>query len=176
MVSHLDEAPVKSRRHLSLGVLMLSLASLTVFSLIAIPAFYARPAVTLDNAAILLASDVRYAQNEAAILQVDTCLVFREDGDGYALLTRTGRPLPNPVGGGDLVRKYSRDAIFEGVQLTSIEGLEENRLYFGANGFCLGRADIELHYEEEVRVLHVAKNSGMIEIEGLSRPWSDDGL
>ena len=165
-----------SPRHLSLGALILSLASLTIFSLIAIPAFYARPAVTLDNAAILLAHDLRHAQNEAAVLQVDTRMVFREDGDGYELLTQTGRPLPNPVGGGDLFRKYSRDAIFEGVRIASIEGLKENTLHFGANGFCLGRADIELHYEDEVRVLHIAKNSGMIEIEGLHRPWSDDGF
>ena len=155
---------------------MLSLAGLTIFSLVAIPAFYARPAVTLDNAALLLAHDLRYAQNEAAILQLDTRVVFREDGDGYELVTATGRPLPNPVGGGNLLRKYSRDAIFEGVRIVSVEGLEEGTLSFGANGFCLGRADIELHYEDEVRVLHIAKNSGMIEIEGLHRAWSDDGL
>jgi hypothetical protein len=166
----------KGPRHLSLGALTLSLASLTIFSLIAIPTFYARPAVTLDNVTILLAHDLRHAQNEAAILQVDTQVVFRENGDGYELLTKTGKPLPNPVGGGDLFRKYSRDAIFEGVRITSVDGLEENALRFGANGFCLGRADIELHYEGEVRVLHIAKNSGMIEIEGLHRPWSDDGL
>lgn len=156
--------------------LAIALALITVASVIAIPAFYSQPNITLDNASLLLARDLRYAQNEAAMRGVHTQVTFDTFGDGYAVETSDAMPLPNPVGGGDLVRVYSRDAIFEGVTITAINGLTEPHVRFDKNGFALDGVAIEMHYEQEVRTVHLARESGLMEIEGLTTRWKDDGL
>ncbi len=166
----------KISRGFTILELAISLALITLVSVIAIPAYYAQPSITLDNAAELLARDLRYTQNEAAVRATDTQVVFDESGDGYIVETVNAAPLPNPVGGGDLFRIYSRDAIFEGVLITSVKGPDIRMVRFDRNGFCMDRASIELHYEEEVRVVNIAKGSGLIEIEGMTSGWEDDGL
>ena len=173
---HRPRAADRRREGFTLLELAIALALITIVSVIAIPAFYAQPAVTLDNASVLLARDLRYAQNEAAMRGVNTQITFDDFGDGYAVETADAMPLPNPVGGGDLVRVYSRDAIFENVKITAINGLSEPHVRFDKNGFALDGVSIEMHYEDEVRIVHLAKESGLMQIEGLTTRWKDDGL
>jgi Tfp pilus assembly protein FimT len=159
---------------LSLLDFMLALAGVMVVSVLAIPGFFGRPEITLDRAALLLASDLRFAQNEAALSQRPTEVWFDPLGDGYELLYEGGELVDNPVGGGPLVRRYSRDAIFRGVRVTVEE--QPGKVRFDASGFALDRLAVLLEYEGEGRRLHLTRGSGMMEIEGLAREWRDDGL
>ncbi|MCB9914027.1 MAG: GspH/FimT family protein [Planctomycetes bacterium] len=165
----------RSRAGFSLLELAVALALITVASVLAIPAYYAQPSVTLDNASRLLARDLRYAQNEAALRGQGTQVHFDLFGQGYALECGEACPLPNPVGGGDLVRMYPRDAIFEGVHITRIEGPPQSVVSYDRHGLAEHEAHIELRYEDEVRVLHLEKDTGLMRIEGLHSHWTDDG-
>jgi len=164
------------REGFSLLELILALALITVVSSVAIPAYYSLPAVTLDNAAILLARDLRYAQNKAALIGEDTRVVFDEDGDGYRAVTESGSSLSNPVGGDALIRKYSADAVFEGTHIARLEGAAGFSLRFDRHGFALDQGRVELTYQDQVRILILKRGTGRVEIEGLSTHWRDDGL
>jgi hypothetical protein len=154
--------------------LTLALAVITLITGLAIPYFFSKPEITLDHAAILLANDLRYAQNEAAICGRETRVMFAGDGDGYQVRYRDGGAVANPVGGADLRRIYSIDAIFRGVRiepLGEIEGVD-----FDRNGFAQSGLEVELTYEDGRRLLTMEKGSGLIHIAGLESDWRDDGL
>ncbi|MFT7668988.1 MAG: hypothetical protein ACI8X5_001688 [Planctomycetota bacterium] len=151
----------------------IALASLALITGIAIPVYFSQPRVTLDHAAILLANDLRFAQNEAAISGESTVLEFDEEGDGYAVFYESGAPVTNPVGPLNLDRQYSVDAIFRGVSLRPLEGGPPS---FDRHGFLLNEIRVELRYEGETRRLQMERGSGLVSIEGLGRVWTDDGL
>ncbi len=155
--------------HLALGLVIV-----TVLTGVAIPLFYAQPKITLDHAAILLANDLRYAQNEAAISGESTSIKFDQDGDGYSAQYSSGLPIANPVGGGELVRQYSFDAIFRGVSLEVLSGSTATR--FDRHGFATTPIDIRLSYQGDTRLLRMAVGSGLVEISGLETSWEDRGL
>lgn len=165
-------------RRLASGLNILDLAVVmaivTVLTGIAIPVFYSQPRVTLDHASILLANDLRYAQNEAAISGQMTHLLLDAKGDGYSVRYKNGNSVANPVGGGELRRQYSVDAIFRGVSLKLVEG--DSTVSFDRNGFALDALTVSLHYQEDSRVLRMALGSGLVEIQGLENEWKDDGL
>lgn len=154
--------------------LTLTLASITVASALAIPYFFGRPQVTLDHAAILLANDLRYTQNEAAVSGETTRIAFDPGGDGYRAVYQSGDAIANPVGGADLERAYSFDAIFRGVQLSPRAGAEA--VEFDRNGFAKGGVEVELSFEGDSRLLRLEQGSGIVHIEGLEGEWQDDGL
>ena len=163
------------RAAFSLLELTIALALITIASVIAIPAFYSQPGVTLDNAAVLLARDMRYAQNAAVLIGEETWLVVDENGDGYSVMRADGELLQNPIGGGELVRTYSADAIFEGIDIPHVDSDVDRTFRFNRHGFCLQRGQVELRYGDRVRILCVKQGSGRITIDGLLTPWSDDG-
>ena len=154
--------------------LSIALSLIAILSAIAIPTFFSRPKVTLDHAAILLANDMRYAQNEAALCGMSTRVKFDPSGDGYAIQYSNGKAIANPIGGADLVRSYSFDAIFRGVRIASLDGVES--VEFDRNGFASQGLELELQYEEGTRVLRMERGSGLVTIEGLESDWVDDGL
>jgi type II secretory pathway pseudopilin PulG len=160
----------------SLFELIIALALITITSVIAIPLFYAQPGITLDNAAILLARDLRYAQNSAVVIRGETQVVVDANGDGYRVCRISGQPLPNPVGDGPLVRTYSADAIFEGIDIPRVEGAPQRTISFAPTGHCLTAAQVELRYAGRVRILRLEKGTGEITIDGLLTTWCDDGL
>ena len=162
------------RDGLSILDFALALVAVLVVSALAIPSFFAQPRVTLDHAALLLAHDLRYAQNEAALCAQTTEVHFAPDGDGYAVRYRNGQAVANPVGGADLVRQYSFDAVFRGVSVEPESGIES--VSFDRSGFALDEASFVLRYGDETRRLVLERGSGLMRIEGLKREWRDDGL
>jgi len=164
----------RMRNGLNILDFALTLALVLVVSAIAIPSFFAQPKVTLDHAALLLAHDLRYAQNEAALCAQTTEVRFDPGGDGYSILYRNGQAVANPVGGADLVRQYSFDAVFRGVTVEPEGGTTHVR--FDRSGFALDDASFVLHYGDDTRRLVLERGSGLMQIEGLQREWRDDGL
>ncbi|MCA8981299.1 MAG: type II secretion system protein [Planctomycetes bacterium] len=156
--------------------LLVVLGLIAVVASLAIPAYYARPAVTLDNAAKLLARDLRAAQNRAASRHLAVQFRFLANGDGYEALDETGRHLADPGGGGDFVRSYSRDAVFEGVKLTCLDLAEGEAVLFDAQGFAQRGGRFLLSYRGEERLVEVQKGSGLLDVIGLDETWHDSGL
>ncbi len=165
----------RSKFELTITHMLSFLGLVAVISCVAIPMFFSQPRITLDNATLLFAKDLRFAQNEAVLAGQTTSLTLDENHDGYALRYSSGTPVPNPVGGGNLARVYSFDAIFRGVQ---IEALDEGSrtIKFDRNGFTLNSGAYRLSYEGGTRSVEIDKVSGKISIDGLERDWNDNGL
>ena len=155
---------------------MLSFLGLVgVISCVAIPMFFSQPKITLDNAALLFAKDLRYGQNEAVLAGQTTYVELDAGGDGYALRYSSGTAVPNPVGGDDLIRIYSFDAIFRGVEIQALDE-ESRKVTFDHNGFSLNAGRFLLTYEEGRRTVELERGSGRIKITGLEREWTDNGF
>ena len=73
-----------SRGAFTILELLVLLAVLSAVASLGIPAYFSRPAVTLDSAAKLLAKDLREVQNRAALYEEALMIRFDEDGHGYA--------------------------------------------------------------------------------------------
>ena len=167
----------RPRRGFTILELAIALALISLAAALAIPAFYGRPEVSLDRAALLLARDLRTAQNHAVQAGCDVHFHLRSDGNGYAAWYESGAPLPNPAGGGPLARAYDRDAVFEGVRITRVQlDGHPREVRFDRLGFAHGGGTIELFYRGRDVAVHVAESTGLVTIRGLSRGFQDDGL
>jgi len=153
--------------------LLIALAVIVVVATVAIPAWFGRVDVTLNNAIKLLAQDLRDAQDRAAYGRREVVVDFSENGDGYVVQDLEGKPLPAPIGGGPFVRVYSRDAVFRGVTVDSVELGSDGVVRFDDRGFAMNEGSITLAYKSGTRRLRIHSYTGLIEIEGLDEPWID---
>ena len=155
--------------------LMLALALISVVAAVAIPAYFGRGHVTLENATILLARDLRAAQNRCAYLGVRADVEFFVDGDGYRVVGPKGEPIRNPRNDGTFVRRYSSDAVFEGVVIVHTSVGPDNKLSYDERGFAREAAAITLVFGGDTRTLRVDEKSGAITIVGSTSGWRDHG-
>lgn len=157
---------------LELTIVLVVLAALSSFT---IPAWFDRPVVTLDNAARLLARDLREVQNRAALYQATLLVHFDDDGGGYRATTEEGALLVSSYGTRPFERRFDRDAVFRGVRIASrdLGGLEA--VEFSPRGTARQGARLVLSYRGEQRILRMRPFSGLIEIDGLAEPWVDGG-
>lgn len=158
------------RRGFTILELVVVLAALSLIASVAIPAYFARPAVTLDNAARLLARDLRETQNRAALYEEPLYLRFAEGGTGYRVTDARGESLVSPYGAGEYRRHYPVDAVFRGVEVVSAEPRD---VVFDREGRPRVPVTVRLAYRGEERTLTMTPVSGRIAIEGLARPWRD---
>ena len=161
------------RSAFTLVELCVSLALITLIASIAIPTFFGRADVTLDNAAELLASDLRSGQNRAAFLERAVRIHFIDEGDGYWIddaMSATSTTVPLIAN-----RRYSENAVFEDVQIQSVTFEKGERLNFGVRGIASTSTRITLALGDETRVVTVEAPSGRLTIEGTTRGWTDDG-
>lgn len=167
--------PLRRRSTFNLLQLLVGLGLVALLSAVAIPAWFARPAVTLERAAVLLAEDLREAQNRAAFGHRSVEVVFFPGGDGYEVRDDSGRPLAARVGEGPFRREYSRDAVFRGVRLSILDGVAAGSIFYDRLGFLVEAARIEVHYQDRQVVLSLEERSGHIKMTGTPVAWLDDG-
>jgi len=162
------------RRGVSLLAILITLAGVALIAGLAIPLWFSRHEVTLDNAALLFARDLRAAQTRAAVLGVPLRMELSEHGwsarndDGVQVL-RSGSTEP-------LLRELDADGVFEGVTLAEIRFGPENSVDFGPLGEWRESGSVELRFRGEVRRVVVTAPRGDIRIEGLQRPTAPDSL
>jgi prepilin-type N-terminal cleavage/methylation domain-containing protein len=175
MALRTPHAPSRRRAGFTILELTIVLAVMAILSSFTIPAWFDRPEVTLDNAARLLARDMREVQNRAALYQATLLLHFDEDGGGYSATTEEGTALVSPYGAHPFVRRYGRDAVFRGVKIASwdLGGLEA--VEFTDRGTARQGARVVLTYRGEQRILRMRPFSGLIELDGMAKPWVDGG-
>jgi prepilin-type N-terminal cleavage/methylation domain-containing protein len=155
--------------------LLIVLVVVALVASLAIPAFFERSEVTLDNACRLLAEDLRAAQNRAAYLRTEIRVQFSADGDGYTVVDAQGIPVEAPGGEGLFVRSYERDAVFEGVSIARVECGAMRRIAYDEHGRATQGGRILLTYHDDSRLVEVVGGDGRIRVAGLARPWIDNG-
>lgn len=156
-----------------IGVLS-SLAIVAFLAGLVIPAFFSRHDVTLDNAAILLARDLRAVQNRAAHLGQEVSLRF--DVHGWQALDERGQPLTRFASSERIERRLDADAVFEGVTLEAIDFGADSQVEFDRSGHPMASGSLEVAFRDQRRHLSLEASSGRVTITGLTRSWNDEGL
>jgi prepilin-type N-terminal cleavage/methylation domain-containing protein len=155
--------------------LLVVLVLLSTVAAVAIPAYFSRSDVTLENAAILLAKDLRAAQNRAAFRGEETVLEVFEDGDGYRVLDALGHAVTNPRNDLPFERVYSVDAVFRGVTVSAANLPADRCLRFSARGEPSGPIEVVLRFGEDQRTITMSPPFGEIRILGSTSGWVDLG-
>lgn len=155
--------------------LLIILALLSFTASVGIPAYFSRPSVTLDNAARLLAKDLREVQNRAALYEEGLMIRFAEDGSGYSATDRAGELLISPYGVGEFRRHFPVDAVFRGVTVLSVSAGGDRAVSFSQRGQPTEAAKIVLAFRGEERTVLIRERSGLLAIDGLDEPWVDLG-
>lgn len=166
---------MQGRKGFTILELLIALVVLSSIAAMAIPAFFEEPSVTLENASVLLARDLRAAQNRSAYMAEPCRFVFRRDGDGYVTTDRKGAVILNPRSRQPFSRRYSSDGVFRGVVVTNVRAGRDWTLIYDDRGRPIESATITLTYEDDVRVLLVEKGSGDVTILGSTSGWNDQG-
>ena len=161
------------RAGISLLAILISLCALALAAMVAIPTFFDRSGVTLDNAAQLLRKDLRSAQNRAAFLRTEA--VFAFDEEGWRATGVGGEPLAGLGDANEIYRDLSRDGVFEGVSITHIQFGNDRALAFDARGIALEGGEVELSFRGKVRIVRVETGTGLVTIlDGTSNVLIDD--
>ena len=163
------------RRAFTLLELIVALAMIAVVATLAVPAWFERGEVTLENAARLLADDLRDAQNRAAALGKPTTVSFSVDGTGYQASEAGGEVITHPRTGRPFVRSYPSDGVFEGVEVFEVELGPARGLTYTADGRAGSGGRIVLTFGAETRTLLVDPGTGRLTLVGGSGTWVDDG-
>ena len=158
----------------SIVELILWLLVLTAIAAIAVPRYFERD-VTLENGAVLLANDLRAAQNRAAFSGQILFLRFFEDGDGYEVVGQDGEPIADPRTGRPFVRVYSSDGVFEGLRIVELHLNDEFTLMFTPSGETSSQLDCVLEFQDETRHLSAARSTGIVTIEDSTSGFEDLG-
>jgi prepilin-type N-terminal cleavage/methylation domain-containing protein len=140
-------------------VIVLMLASLAATA--AIPAYFARSEVTLDNATRVIVDDLRQAQIRAVYRGAPVEVEFEPDGDGYCAFDRGADPTSERTPTG-IARRYSPDAVFEGVRISAVELGSQSALRFEADGSTRSSGRITLCYRGDARTVTIEPTHGTV--------------
>lgn len=151
------------RRDFDLRHLLGLLLGLALLAVAALPAWFNRPDVTLASAADLLVIDLRCAQNLAVVRSSPTFVVL--DPGGYEVRDAGGAVLENPRTGQPFVRRWNRDAVFRGVELSRLALADGgNQLSFDRNGYVQPGGDVWLSFRGERRRIWIEAPRGLLSV------------
>lgn len=162
---------LRTRRGFTLLELLAALVLLSVWAAWVISTHFRAPEVTLEKAAILLAQDVRTAQNRSAYLGEPAVMEF--DAEGYRLVDPRGRVVRHPRTQLPFVRVWSYDAVFEGVELRHADFEGAARVEFDRVGTVSTGGHVSITYRDDRRTVLVAPGSGRLQIPDSSSGWID---
>jgi type II secretory pathway pseudopilin PulG len=143
-----------------LALVLLVLASVTI---LAIQAHFSSSDVTLENAARLLAADLRAAQASATLRRTTLTLELHADGGGYPLAEAGVPDARTPP------RRYPADGVFEDVRIGSVRLAEGSQLSFDAHGEPSTDAWITLTQRDHARTVSVERDRARVLVEGNER-------
>ena len=162
-----------SQRAFTLLELLIVLLVLSLCAATTVRWYFSKADVTLENAAILLARDVRAAQHRSIFLGEPSRFVFLADGTGYTVLDSTGTPARNPQTDEPFLRIYSDDGVFKGVYVLEVDAGGDRMLEIDGRGVPLEGLRVTLAYHDERRTLQVDRKTSGITIEGSTSGWTD---
>ncbi len=165
-----------ARRAFTIVELLLVLSLITLTAAVSIWAYFSRPEITLENAALLLARDVRLAQNRSTLLRRPVSLVFHANGDGYRIVDGSEEASEPHLQLDRVERRYSRDAVFEGVSILRNGLAREGRLVFPGGSGKEPAGILTLDYRGESRAVELEAGTGRILLRGSSKSDHSTGL
>jgi hypothetical protein len=168
--------PGPSPRHgLTILTLLVVLLALSLVAATSIRWYFSDADVTLQNAAVLLARDVRAAQHRAIFLGEPGRLSFLPGGAGYVLLDRSGASVRDPHTDEPFLRVYSDDGVFLGVHVLEAVAGTDAVLEIDSHGNPVEDLRVTLGFGDARRTLLLDHRTGVITIEGSTSDWSDAG-
>ena len=159
----------------SLSELFASLACVAIVSAVTIHGWFDQGGVTLENAAILLARDMRAAQNRSAFLGKPSRFTFDADGEGYSVVDERGEVILHPRTDLPFVRRFPEAGVFRGVHLIDMSFGADASVIFDEEGRPLESGEVTLAFGADRRTISLAKESGHLTILGSSSGWQDGG-
>jgi len=164
-----------SRRAFSLFELLIVLLILSLCAATTIRWYFSNADITLENAATLLAHDLRAAEHRSIFLGEPGRMVFLPDGSGYTLTDELGILARHPQTDLPFMRIYSEDGVFTGVEIAAARAGEDRTLVIDDRGRATEDLSVTLRFEGHERSVHLDHASGRISIEGSTSDWVDDG-
>jgi prepilin-type N-terminal cleavage/methylation domain-containing protein len=156
--------------------LILTLVLISVVAAFAVQSYFDRGEVTLESASVLLARDLRTAQNRSAYLGEPVRIEFFDDGDGYRAVAPDGEVIHNPCTDEAFVRRYSVDGVFEGVKILAVDFEAGRVVEYDSHGQVRSGGTIMLAFGGDRREIEIEPRSGRISIIGSTSAWSDLGF
>ncbi len=147
-----------ARRGVSLLAILISLALVAIAAMLAIPAYFGAPDVTLDAVVQLLDRDVRALQNRSAFARAPGLLRFTSDG--WQAVDLEGRPLCAMGDDAPIVRSFSRDGVFEGVVLERIELGGDDALGIDERGLATEGGKLFARFGDGWRQVEIESGAG----------------
>jgi prepilin-type N-terminal cleavage/methylation domain-containing protein len=135
--------------------------------------YFAQPDVTLENAAILLARDLRAAQHHSLLMNEPSLVLFLPDGAGYVVTDKPGNVIENPMTGETFVRSYPDDGVFDGVRVVAARSGDDRTLEIDKRGMPLEDLEVTLGFGGEERTVQFEAKSGALTVVGSSSGWID---
>lgn len=166
----------RARRAFTLAELLLVLLLLSLCAATTVRWYFSKADVTLENAAVLLARDLRAAQHRSIFLGVPSRFLFLPDGDGYVVTDTRGEIAHNPLTDELFKRAYSDDGVFVGVRVLEARAGDDRTLEIDGRGVVLEDLTVELAFGDERRTLELERELGRITIVGSTSGWIDDNL
>jgi prepilin-type N-terminal cleavage/methylation domain-containing protein len=162
-----------SLRGFTLLELLLVLLVLSLCAATTVRWYFSHADVTLENAAVLLARDLRAAQHRSIFLGEPSRFTFPSDGSGYTVLDAAGEPAHNPQTDEPFLRIYSDDGVFAGVSVVEVDAGGDRTLEIDGRGLPLDDLAVTLGYHDERRTLLLDKKTTVITIVGSTSGWLD---
>ncbi len=158
-----------ARQGISLLALLGTILAVGLIATITVPHFFAQTGVTLDNASVVLAKDLRAAQQRCAF--VGQAARFELARDGYRVVDPDGQTVQR-YGSKELFqRSFGPRTVHEGVEIALIDLGGDGALSIDAVGLAQESGTIVLRFKNRERRLTIRPGRGLIEIEGLARNW-----
>jgi hypothetical protein len=159
----------------SLIELFVSLAMVAIVAAFVVHEWFDRSEVTLENAAVLMARDLRSAQDRGAYFGEPVRFSFLAEGDGYEALDETGRVIQHPRTGLPFERRYSESGVFRGVFVVEVRFGADRSVDFDQDGRALESGEVTLAFGSDRRTIRLEKLSGRLTIVGSTSDWYDAG-
>ncbi len=144
--------------------LLVALILVALTATVAISAFFSRTEITLDNAARLLAEDLRSAQSRATALRCEVVFRFAADGSGYESFDNDQRTKPHTNGPDGMRRDFERDAVFEGVRISAVQLGGPDHVLFLRDGSVAAGGQVTIDYHGATRTVVIEPGKSWIRV------------
>jgi len=162
-----------ARRAFTILELLVVLLVLSLCAATTVRFYFSRSQVTLENAAILLAHDLRAAQHRAIFLNEPSHFRFLPDGSGYVVTDTRGNLSRNPQTDEPFLRSYPEDGVFHGVTILDVTAGDDRVLEIDPHGAPLENLSVTLGFGDERRTLVMSSRTGVITLVGSTSDWVD---
>lgn len=153
--------------------LLLVLVLMALLAATTVRFYFSHSDVTLENAAVLLARDIRAAQHRSLFLNENGLLTFLKDGTGYVVTDASGEIAHNPQTDEPFLRRYPEDGVFHGVSVIEAIAGGDSTLEIDKTGAPIEDLSVTLAFASDRRTVLVTKRNGAITIVGSTSGWVD---